>query len=296
MNGSIQWIRTADRSALKRRSLILTSFAILACGGLAHGQTLTVTNGLALWLKADSLALSDGQSVSTWTDSSTNGNNATQGTVSAQPMFHTGLFNGKPGVRFDGTSDFLALSRIGLPSGLTYFAVFRTTSTDSTRGYAGNAALTILGDNHPLFVYNGFGVTGGKGEFNAFDQPSGSGWEHYNSATTVNDGVARDMIATFASSDNTPRLYVNGLLEASGTTDYGEPFVGINRVGGGYLDGSGTGDLYDGDLAEILIYDTVLSGSDRQSAHEYLVAKYALPEPSAIALLAVTGVLLWRRR
>jgi hypothetical protein len=54
--------------------------------------------------------------------------------------------------------------------------------------------------------------------------------------------------------------------------------------------------FYDGDLAEVLIYDTTLSVTDRRTVEEYFIAKYALPEPSAIALGAIGLLLLLRRR
>ena len=63
------------------------------------------TDGLNLWLKADSLSLSDGDQVSSWNDSSGNGNNATQSNSSYKPIFKTGILNGKPVVRFTASDD-----------------------------------------------------------------------------------------------------------------------------------------------------------------------------------------------
>jgi hypothetical protein len=53
-------------------------------------------------MKADAQALNDDDAVSTWTDSSGNGNDATQGTGSAKPTFKTNILNGEPVIRFDG--------------------------------------------------------------------------------------------------------------------------------------------------------------------------------------------------
>jgi len=95
-------------------------------------------------------------------------------------------------------------------------------------------------------------------------------------------------------------VYVNGLLEASGSQPYYSSFMGFNRIARGFVTGAPPfqGDGWDGDIAEILIYNTALSSTDRQSVHEYLVAKYALPEPSVVALglLGLFGLLKLHRK
>ena len=80
-------------------------------GGLTDPANLTYTatpppfdpstiTGCKLWLKADSLALSDGAAVSTWPDSSGLSNDATQATAGNKPIYKTSIVNGKPVVRF----------------------------------------------------------------------------------------------------------------------------------------------------------------------------------------------------
>ncbi|MDX1959961.1 MAG: hypothetical protein SFU98_15425 [Leptospiraceae bacterium] len=63
---------------------------------------------LGLFLKADSINQADNTQVTTWSDSSGNGYDATQGTGVNQPIFRTNALNGLPVIRFDGTNDFLA--------------------------------------------------------------------------------------------------------------------------------------------------------------------------------------------
>ena len=59
-----------------------------------------VTSGLVLHLDADAITgLSDGDTVSTWTDISGSGNS---GSAIGAPSYHTGVVNGKPVVRLDG--------------------------------------------------------------------------------------------------------------------------------------------------------------------------------------------------
>jgi hypothetical protein len=273
---------------------LLVAMTFLSLCGSVRAQ-LTVTNNLVLWLKADALALSDGAAVSVWDDSSVSNNDATQGSAANQPAFQANEINGLPVVRFtrtftDGSlDDFLATTYTSLPSGLTYVAVTRGTILAVGKGYTGNAALNIIGDSTGN-VWNGFGQTSGRAEFNAYENTVG--WESNLGTTTLNDGIARSMIASFSPSDNTPRVFVNGLLEASGSTTYAGSFMGFNSISRGYVSGTPPfqGDGFDGDIAEILVYNTALASTDRQLVHEYLVSKYALPEPS-VAALAVLGLL-----
>lgn len=65
-------------------------------------------SNLKIWLQANQITgLNDGDAVTTWSDSSGNGYNATQSTGSLKPLYKTNIKNGLPVVRFDGTDDFL---------------------------------------------------------------------------------------------------------------------------------------------------------------------------------------------
>ena len=80
--------------------------------------------GLALWLDASKLTgLSDGATVTTWTDMSGLGNNAT--TSAGTPIYKTGILNGQPVVRFDGSSSKMTLADLSssFPTAACIFAV-----------------------------------------------------------------------------------------------------------------------------------------------------------------------------
>jgi len=49
--------------------------------------------------------ISDGSVVSTWSDLSGNGKDATQSTNSLRPLYKTAIIGGQPTIRFDGTDD-----------------------------------------------------------------------------------------------------------------------------------------------------------------------------------------------
>lgn len=282
----------------KQGFLLVILFGLLSVAAPAGAQTLSVTNGLALWLKADSLtnSLSDGQAVSAWNDSSGSGNHTSQGTASFQPSFHTNLFAGAPGVRFDGADDFLGLTRVALSSGLSFFAVFRTTSADATSGYPGNAPLNLIGD-HTGQINVGFGVSGGFARYNYF---ADFAWHNLTGTIVVNNGLAQltDVTHSTAGAIN---LFARGNLELSTNLTYNTTTTGFDRISGGFTfsPAGGTADFFDGDVAEILVYGIALSESDRLNVEAYLDGKYSLgiPEPSSMAFLGLGGILwAWRRR
>lgn len=64
---------------------------------------------LAAWWKADSLALTDGTAVASWTDSSTNSNTLTA-SGTQRPTYKTAIYNGQPTVRFNGSTNLMAFT------------------------------------------------------------------------------------------------------------------------------------------------------------------------------------------
>ncbi len=65
----------------------------------------TPSNTLVEWLEPDSIGLSDGTAITTWTANA--GKNAT-GSGSTRPLYKTGIKNGHNIVRFDGVDDTMA--------------------------------------------------------------------------------------------------------------------------------------------------------------------------------------------
>lgn len=87
---------------------------------------------LYAWYKADTLSLSNNDPVSTWPDSSGNGNDLTS-SGGTRPTFKTGIQNSMPAVLFSGSQNMknTTLSPvIGTP--FSIFAVFNATSVSSS--------------------------------------------------------------------------------------------------------------------------------------------------------------------
>lgn len=217
--------------------------------------------GLKLWLKADSLALNDGDAVGTWADQSGNGNDATQGTAANKPTFKTGLLNGWPIVRFDGTNDSLNLPNFcsAFAEG-EIFVVVKLAQVPTAVGKDGlySFGTDALGDVYSFSgdnaIYDGFGSTARKST--GVPGPSLTAWRVYSVATRKGDWTSRlDGAQHFNTATN-----VVGFRTA--------PALGVAlQTGANFLNG---------DMAEVLMFDHVLTPEERGGVLGALSDKYAL--------------------
>jgi hypothetical protein len=214
----------------------------------------TTIAGLKLWLKADSLALSDGTAVATWTDNSGLGNNATQGTAGQRPTFQANVVNGKPVIRFlGGASQVFGLAGIDAAGVWTVIAVTRP---------LGSNILTVLANN-------------GSNAPEAFT--------HYSNGNTYMSVMAgnRYFVSTATlygsfhvfSANTGANFYADGTSLGATIANAWSGSTIFNSIG---FSGAGTG-YSNGDIAEILLYNNIISTTDRQAVENYLKTKYGTP-------------------
>lgn len=207
--------------------------------------------GLKLWLKADSLALANNDPVTTWTDSSGLGNHATQATVAKKPTFKTAIVNGKPVIRFDGADDVLACPAITAASGLTGFCVGKVT--------------VALPYQMMFVIQSGFVELRGNGTGAITDFLT-------NGLTAVTGGASTAWhVHSFGNNGtNLSQFWTDGVSNGTqpNSAACGTPSFGDRVAGGGPLNG---------DIAEVLLYDTLLSTPNRQAVELYLKTKFATP-------------------
>ena len=219
---------------------------------------------LQLWLKGENY--SDG----TWTDSSGFSRNATQSTSANKPSIREHGINGQTGIFFDG-NDYLEVSfDSALNSNeFTIFVVARATAT---------------GDKPILdSVTNGYGLSldvqanTANSDFTAKWVDTGGADSKDSSSFTIGlaryEGAILGYTMEDTDSNNTSdkvNIFFNGAgvgTETSGV-DYTGASSGNLRIG---YDGSS---YFTGDIYEVLIYNSVLSDSDRQNVEGYLARKY----------------------
>jgi hypothetical protein len=219
----------------------------------------TMLAGLKGWWKADSLALSDGAAVSSWSDSSGFGNTMT--IAYGAPIIKTNIIAGKQVVRFSGANQAMQHAGQIITGPYTVFAVSAAANNTQT------GAIFNSGTSGP--------------QTNLIDAVGDAVWRTRSNVGAVADaievgGMAVGVWNSFTGDwdGSNIHLYRNGLLKATTAIasegyGHGSDFIGF--------DGTQAGSFFAGDVAEVLIYNTALSTTDRQKVEAYLKAKYGLP-------------------
>src|ERR1041384_4461189 len=151
------------------KSFHVTLSAILLSAVAAHAQTLSATNNLSLWLKADAGVTTNASGISLWADQSGLGNDATASSAGVEPQWIQNTLNGKPVVRLDGVNDNLRLAvgsgGIAQSANSTIFIVYNVDPSGSTtmsllnRDFSSGAAIYtgLVGPNtRPGIYWSGF--------------------------------------------------------------------------------------------------------------------------------------------
>jgi hypothetical protein len=223
-------------------------------GGGGGGGASPPSPNLVTWLKADAIVgLVDGDPVTTWSDSSGAGDDLT---TTGSPTYKTGLVNGKPAVRFNGSSQYGSTANPWPTAGFSAFAVIYFTN-----GAVSNAVLGAL--------------------------PGGVEFQINTLATQELDSVGNGPVATDVVGLTPSTWCIVGVTYDGATyTFYSAAGAGVSGsasqswvTAAGYVGASYNGgmtDFFGGDIAEILVYDACLNVADATAAVNYLKTKYAL--------------------
>lgn len=231
-------------------------------------------SGLQLWLDATvglydattggSEVTTDGSAVARWEDQSGNAYHVTQNSASEQPVLKTSQQNGLNVIRFDGSNDYLFGATNFAITGSSNRSVFAVTKrANATIRYVVSWGINATGRfaGFSTEYYLRFQATT-KGYTNQGSDDSWTLWSVIGGGSTLDDYDAYfddGTVATPSATNNT-----------SANLDTGASALYVGRVSF-----TPTGFL-DGDLAEVLIYDSALSTSDREAVRDYLNAKWAV--------------------
>ena len=257
-----------------------------AGAAVSSGDVPAVTSAvLRIWLRADTLGLADNDAVGTWPDESGFGNDAVQSTGSLKPLFRTGIQNGLPIVRFDGTDDEMDIpDAAGLDGDGDGYTIFLMMTERTISAGAENVFLTKwntgvdttyqidnFNQTNPELVWftaatatdvatNSFTTTSGLGRSSGTFDTLTFIYDRFN--TPPNTGITR---VRKNGSAITASLFtvVPGVVPDSG---------GIVRLGGPINFHTQQGDM---DLGEFLFYDGTLDATDLAAVEGYLLAKWA---------------------
>ena len=214
-------------------------------------------SGLFAWFDssdASSFTYSSGTLVSQWNDKSGNARHVSQADTGKQPS-RNGTKNGLDTVTFYGNTDYLANLSPTLPAiGNVYavlsrrnvFVAYMQIIAGPTNNWGGSIFPQLVVDKN-----TGLRLSTGTTTWTA---------DQYH-------------LATFGVSNGSQFVRYNRSTESTNTNVVTFSGAGI-ALGAGRPDGSFPGD---GALAEVLVYDSFLSTTDRDSVELYLKAKWGTP-------------------
>ncbi|TNE68897.1 T9SS type A sorting domain-containing protein [bacterium] len=218
------------------------------------------SDSLKLWLSAGrGLTISTGSSVAAWLDGTSIENDFVQTGIPNQPVVVQEGINSQPVIRFNGINQYLASlnpENLGITdSDYELFIVLKSASDAIQFVWSagvGHKEIQLNGSSGVRFI-----STGDK-------------YVDAGSSTQYTDGTAR--IINVQSTDALGSIRVNnelvGLLNSSTrSANVSDPILGT-RTGGSFY--------YDGDIAEVIVYNKALDISTRNTINAYLSGKYAI--------------------
>ena len=220
-------------------------------------------SGLQLWLDADdseTITL-NGSTVSQWDDKSGNNYHCVQGTASNQPTYVTAAQNGKNVVRLDGSNDYMQNSTntiVGGSNARTVFVACKNTDTSGITYPFGLGTRANVGSGQIFLVSAEIAVRVSFGNII---------W-----STSLYSSAGIITIQTNGTDVNQLLGWLNGAsLSLSSSTN-----VTLNTQVGYMIGDSTVSSTWYGDVMEVIVYDSNLSTSDRESVESYLSTKWGI--------------------
>jgi len=205
--------------------------------------------GLVFYVDASYITgLNDGDSVTTWSDLSGNGYDATQATAAKKPIYKVNIVNGKPIVRYDGNDDEVEASFSTLAQPLTIGVVFIRGATGAERRI----------------------IDAGSGNVCAINITS-TGILQGNAGTALN-------IPTLAAGNHIVIFQANGTSSIgrydgsqvtgnAGTNSLAGITIGASRLGVSY---------FNGDVAAVVVYNSAISAANISRLERYWSSHYGI--------------------
>ncbi len=225
-------------------------------GSFVYDTAISSTN-LKLWLASDIGVDTSAGKVTEWFDKSGNNNDAAQSASADEPSYQASVINSKPALSFDGSATYLTLpsaTSLGIQS--SNYEIFIVAKSSSTNlqfvegGTSGNYELQLNGSSGARFI------------------PEGSNYLDEGSSNAYTNGQAHIFDLKATSSEGV--IHVDGtaggyVLSSTQSSDAGN--LNIGRRGDGTY-------YFNGDVAEMIVYDADLTISQRQTITQYLAQKY----------------------
>lgn len=220
---------------------------------------------ILLWMVADSGVTADGSNyVSQWNDLSGNESHAIQEDGSHQPTLVTNELNGHSVVRFNGGNTFMWTGSVDIGNEMTIIAVTRALSN------SGNWQ-RVISDN----AYFLFGYYAGEN----YNYYGNGAWVGGGSHTTASIGSFE--VKTTAATTTADHSYLNGVEYTQ--TNITRSAHNAPLIIGASWESSANAQFLDGDIAELIIFNKVLSDVERRAIESKLTLKYKIGAKSTVS-------------
>lgn len=215
--------------------------------------------GPIIWLDANQETFANNDPVGQFTDRSGNGNHFTS-SGTARPTFRTARINGRPSVLADGVDDGLLLASLGAQSAWTIMFAGCLASYTS-----GSPCIVAVDDYAP------------DGTFYLFQQSTSSVANVNASMGAVNQvGSTVGAVKAFLVNGNSTASTIRASDNTTGTTS-----ANYSRVSGPMrLFRRGDGFYSNYEIAELFMWPSVLSSSDRSTVWSYFNTRYGTAIPA----------------
>ncbi|MFY0605454.1 MAG: choice-of-anchor D domain-containing protein, partial [Cyclobacteriaceae bacterium] len=225
------------------------------------------TSALQLWVKADAgtNTTTDGDAITSWIDQSGYGHSFANAT---SPAYQSNVLNGQPVIRFDHGESMQATGFTDnfTSTGFTIFTIAKWDAPGGDQGFLGFKSQTGLGSNQGVTFFvddlNGTSTT-----LRVSSPSSGSlGGSTWSSTTTDPHLLSFTRSTSLLNAYDGGTNVVNDVNEGA-IYDGTDPWI----IGNYY---NSNNKFFDGDVAEFILYEGVLTTAPRIIVENYLSAKY----------------------
>jgi hypothetical protein len=236
--------------------------------------------GEAIWYKANSGITLNAANVSQWNDFSANANNAIQGTAVTQPAYTTNSINFNQAVTFSGTN-FLTAPINNLPSGNSARSLFVVAASANTQ--TANSWVYGYGASNAAQAYNMGKIVNVRpiylSTFNSGSQSSADFWiTNIPKLGTVTYNASVASFFDAGTPIGTPGIgALNTVLAANSA-----------RIGNF---SNSSVEQWRGNIAEIILYPSLVTGNAAISVESYLAIKYGIHKTGNY--LSGSGSVIW---
>lgn len=251
-NGDISIVKTFNKALTEQEILNIYN-------NTKNIYFLIPTNGLSLWLKADAGVSLSGSNVTAWADQSENSNNLTlfEDQNLSSPTFTTNILNNYPSINFNSNA-ILKNSSLNL-SKYTVFHVSKVLQDGDGEG----RVFSARGYSNVLI-----------GSWNNYtNRMFAGGWVYQGTSTSDTWKITCGIVDSTTPSSS---FYQNGLALAENVGIGSSMPDGICLGGWVWGNGSSFFEAAKCSISEVIIYNRVLTTSERQQVETYLNQKYAI--------------------